>query len=323
MRTNINEWNTENEEKLNEWKQYCIKYSLEHSNNSNHFKRKIKRIMYFTILLSGIASILSGIASYFNDNNVHLIISVSIINGIITSLNLYKNLENFEKSMKLHIESAKGYNEISMKITEQLLIEPNERIKYHIFEKNIILQMLSYDNENILLTIDNKYNNPEYKQKQNIIVNHDMSASKHMDIGTNNDKHYQINQKINIPQLTKQESARFGLFLNRFQHDTPYKKYYDIEMNLDTNHNSELNNNSTIINIHNKTSSDSNETSIDINEKTSDSNEKTSDSNETSSDSNEKSSDSNETSSDSNNRAKTINLFDYNEFTKQRYQLNK
>jgi hypothetical protein len=246
---NINEWNIENEEKLNEWKQHCVKYSLEHSKNSSHLKKKIKRIMYFTIILSGIASILSGIASYYNHDNIHLVISVSIINGIITSLNLYKNLENFEKSMKLHIESAKGYNEISMKITEHLLIEPNERIKYHIFEKNIILQMLSYDNENILLTINNKPHNT-----QHIIAENTKQIT---DVSTNIIP--SPNKPIYIPQLTKNDSERFGLFLNRFQQDIQCKKYNDIEMNLATI----LDRNSS--EEYNDTSTDSNETNAYFN----------------------------------------------------------
>lgn len=281
LRENLNEWNMENEEKLNEWKQHCIKYSLEHTKISSYLKKKIKRIMYFTIILSGIASILSGIASYYNHDNIHLVISVSIINGIITSLNLYKNLENFEKSMKLHIESAKGYNEISMKITEQLLIEPNERIKYHIFEKNIILQMLSYDNENILLTIDNKPHHSEdiiaenTKQITHVSTNNNPSPNK---------PNY-IPQLI--PQLTKYESERFGLFLNRFQQDIPCKKYHDIEMNTATN----LDGNSS--GEYNDTSTDSNETNTHSNDK------------------------------DICNGNKSVHehSFDYNEFTKQRYDL--
>lgn len=281
LRENLNEWNMENEEKLNEWKQHCIKYSLEHSKISSYLKKKIKRIMYFTIILSGIASILSGIASYYNHDNIHLVISVSIINGIITSLNLYKNLENFEKTMKLHIESAKGYNEISMKITEQLLIEPNERIKYHIFEKNIILQMLSYDNENILLTIDNKPHHP-----QDIIAENTKQIT-HVSTNNNPSPNKPIYIPQLIPQLTKYESERFGLFLNRYQQDIPCKKYNDIEMNTATN----LDGNSS--GEYNDTSTDSNEINTHFNDK----------------------------DICNGNKSGHEHSFDYNEFTKQRYDL--
>ena len=288
IRENVNDWNIENEEKLNEWKQHCIKYSLEHTKNSNHLKRKIKQIMYCTILLSGVASILSGIASYFNHNNVHLVISVSIINGVITSLNLYKNLENFEKSMKLHIESAKGYNEISMKITEQLLIETNERIKYHIFEKNIILQMLSYDNENILLTIDNKHHNPHHIKND---INNDIKNDIKNDI-TNTNTIQKLDMSDNDiihthtkkTQLTKRESEKFGLFLNRFQDDIQCKKHKDIEMNI--NENTESDGNS---------SGELNEASINTNTY--------------------------HNNSFNTNKEKLNNSFDYNDFTNQRYHL--
>jgi hypothetical protein len=126
-----NGWDKKKEHQLKTWVNVCKIYNTAHETEKTIIKLQIKRIFFVTLLLSTIATFVGGAGTYYK--YIYLSPISAALNAIIAGLTIYKKTENHDKKLAAHIDSAKGYRELSYRIQQQLHIDIDERINANEF----------------------------------------------------------------------------------------------------------------------------------------------------------------------------------------------
>jgi len=156
-----NGWDKKKEDQLKLWINVCKSYNTAHETQKTIIRLQIKRIFFLTLLLSTVATFIGGAGTYYK--YFYLSPISAAINAIIAGLTIYKKTENHDKKLAVHIESAKGYRELSYRIQQQLHIDIDERINANEFIKDVTLKMMDFEDGPESLPIDIEKQQKELK----------------------------------------------------------------------------------------------------------------------------------------------------------------
>lgn len=149
-----NGWNDKQILLLKNWIIVCKKYKTQHDYERRIYKKKIRLLLWLSIIINSIVTALGAIAVGVIQKNMPLLILSTVLSTINTMLNVYKKNDNPEENMMKHSELMKGYSEIIYKIEKELPKDIKDKINCAVFTEEIAEQMLSLGNDSNELGIN-------------------------------------------------------------------------------------------------------------------------------------------------------------------------
>jgi hypothetical protein len=209
----MNNWNQKKENQLNEWKYICETYNHLHEKQKNYYKKKINYLIIPTIIISSTVTILSGIAT-FTENNFTLNVVSAVLSGLTACFTIYTKTDDPDQKIIKHSESAKGYREIVLRIESQLAIDVESRINGNDFVKEISMRMLDLETGSESIPIITKTeliklseNNKLDDSKINVVIDENDAKQ---------DSEVKTNSSEVITGLTSSQNKKFELFFRKF-----------------------------------------------------------------------------------------------------------
>jgi len=142
-----NGWTTKREVTLSKWKQICKQYLEFHQIEHAKHAGKIRRMLIFNLLLSGMAIIFNGFVFLNDITFVVGNICAAVINAVLAGMHVYQKFEESEMKLSLHESAMKVYKRLHHNMEKEFAQPHSERLDCELFMKNVSMLLLDYEDD--------------------------------------------------------------------------------------------------------------------------------------------------------------------------------
>jgi hypothetical protein len=142
-----NGWTAKREVTLSKWKETCKQYLEFHQTEHAAHAGKIRRMLIFNLLLSGMAIIFNGFVFLNDVTFVVGNICAAVINAVLAGTHVYQKFEGSETKLSLHSSAMKVYKRLHHNMEKEFAQPHGERLDCKVFMKNVSMLLLDYEDD--------------------------------------------------------------------------------------------------------------------------------------------------------------------------------